>query len=611
MGYRLGVDLGTSFTAATIGRAGTQSGSPAGESAIVPSVAFIGANGEREYGTAAAERAGAEPQRVLRGFVRRIGDETPMLPEAGAATAAHRIAADFVAWVVAQASAQEGRAPEAVAVTHAAGWGPHKRELFAAALRDAGVPSPVLVADPIATAMAGTLGREHAPGAVIAVYDLGGRTFDAALVRRDADGAWSAFGNPAGLPDLGGTDLDDLVLGHVITGLSPDQQQALAQLDADDDAVTTAMAGLRAACVKAKEALSSQATVVVEVKLPGVTANVRLTRAEFEAMISPALEATVDVLDAVVDAAGLAAGDLASILIAGGSSRIPLVTQMLSTHFHRPVVTAGGQHAATAIAAGAVLALGNAPVTTTVVPTPPMANPAKRSVRLAKPSTKAKTAASAAAKPVVPARPKVLTVAAAPVAPVPPIAAVVPAVVETPAYPVVELPPSDPMGSGSKPIRARRMSRRSEIVGLEGLAASTSVENAMPIAEVPRAVIPARKVASVEALLAEEPVRIGPARPAPARVETVRADEVLPPPRPAMDDAGFDHLDDRPYQMVEQSEDGWTWRSLFSVRRSLALTVLTGAIFVGSTAWIPATPAITDHSSSSTPQVTSDRHIQP
>jgi len=608
MGYRLGVDLGTSFTVATIGRAGTaQNGSLDRDSAIVPSVAFIGANGEREYGTAAAERAGTEPQRVLRGFVRRIGDETPMLPEAGAATAAHRIAADFVAWVVAQASTQEGRAPEAVAVTHPAVWGPHKRELFTAALRDAGVPDPVLIADPVATATAGTVGREHAPGAVIAVYDLGGRTFDAALVRRDADGAWSALGNPAGLADLGGTDLDDLVLGHVIGGLSPDQQQALAQLDSDDDAVTAAMAGLRAACVQAKETLSSQATTVVEVKLPGVTANVRLTRAEFEAMVSPALEATIDVLDAVVVAAGLAARDLDYILVAGGSSRIPLVTQLLSRHFQVPVVTAGGKHAATAIAAGAVLALGSAPVTATAVPMPPMANPAKRTVRLGKSGAKERTAASAPAKAAVPAPAKPLT-ATAPMAPVAPVATVVTPVVETPAYPVVELPLPDAAGSSSKPIRSRRVSRRSEIVGLEGLAASTSVENAMPVAGVPRAVIPARKVASVEALLAEEPVRAEPARPAPARVETVRADEMLPPPRPALDDAGFDHVDE---VEVQDSDENWTWRSLFSVRRSLVLTVLTGAIFVGSTAWIPATPAITDHSSSSTPHITSDRHIQP
>jgi hypothetical protein len=236
-----------------------------------------------------------------------------------------------------------------------------------------------------------------------------------------------------------------------------------------------------------------------------------------------------------------------------------------------------------------------------------VANPAKRTVRLGKSGAKERTAAAAAAKAAVPAPAKPLT-ATVPMAPVAPVATVVTPVVETPAYPVVELPLPDAAGSSSKPIRSRRVSRRSEIVGLEGLAASTPAENAMPVAEVPRAVIPARKVASVEALLAEEPVRAEPARPAPARVETVRADEMLPPPRPALDDAGFDHVDEAE---VEDSEENWTWRSLFSVRRSLVLTVLTGAIFVGSTAWIPATPAITDHSSSSTAQITSDRHIQP
>ena len=55
------------------------------------------------------------------------------------------------------------------------------------------------------------------------------------------------------------------------------------------------------------------------------------------------------------------AADLDGVLIAGGASRIPLVTQMLSSHFQRPVIAAGGKSPATALAAGAVLSLGEFP----------------------------------------------------------------------------------------------------------------------------------------------------------------------------------------------------------------------------------------------------------
>lgn len=590
MGYRLGVDLGTSFTAATIGRAGVAAGATVGaDSAIVPSVVHIGLDGERLYGKAAIEAAGAESGRVLRGFVRRIGDETPMVPDLGASAAAHRVAADFVAWVVAQASVQEGRAPEAVAVTHPATWGPHKRDLFTAALREAGVPNPSLLPEPVAVA-AGA-GRDRAAGSTVAVYDLGGRTFDAAVLRRDTTGAWTVIGRPAGLPDLGGADLDDLVLAHVVENLTPDQQQVMSTLDPEDEAAGAALAALRTACVQAKERLSTDTVTSVEVKLPGITGKVRLTRSEFEAMISASIDATVDVLDAVIDSAGLSADDLECVLLSGGASRIPLVTQLLSRQFGRPVIVAGGKSPATAVAAGAAFSLEEAPAAV-VAPvaveetTPAKATPTKTKPTKTKPARKVARLAKAAVGTMVaqaPAVPQAVAQSAPAGSAAPAVATSAtagPVAVPAPAKPINPLP--SPAGPGSKPIRSRRVTRRPEIVGLEGLStlapAGILAEPAAPAPDAPRAVVPARPVRSVDALLAEEPVRTS-------------REEHLPPPRPALDDTGFAALEP---DELESIDAGWTWRSLVSVRRGLALTVLTAAIFVGSTAWNPATPTITD-----------------
>lgn len=581
MGYRLGIDLGTSFTAATIGRAGSMATAALEAGcAIVPSAVYIGTDGERLYGSAAAERSASDPGRVLRGFVRRIGDQTPMLPGERTVSSAHRLAADFVNWIVAQASEQEGARPAAVAVTHPGTWGPHKRELLLSALTSAGVPNPTLVAEPVAAAIGGTATAACAPGTTVAVYDLGGRTFDAALVRLGDGGTWTMLGRPAGLPDLGGADLDDAILAHVIASLTPDAQRELtAALSAEndlDEATAAGMAALRLECVRVKEALSTETTASVAVELPGATTSVRLTRSELETLVAPTLEATLDVLDAVLAGAGVKPADLHSVLVSGGSSRMPLVTQLLSRQFGVPVLSAGGANPATAVAAGAVLALDTEP-------TRPLAAP----VVLDAP------APAPIAQPVATSPAAAMAMAEAPATQV--------AMAETPA--------------GSKPIRPRRSNRRAGIMGLEGLQPVARATEAAPV-EGPLAVVPARTVRSVDALLTQ-PAPRGAVALATRPSATVVAEPILRahtpaltaedrmPARPALVESGFETHADLELYLAESGP--WTWRSVFSVRRTVALSTLTVAIFCGATAWVPATPAITQ-SSTTTLQVASGEH---
>src|SRR5690606_18663217 len=81
-------------------------------------------------------------------------------------------------------------------------------------------------------------------GAVVAVYDLGGGTFDACVLRRDADGGFELLGRPDGIERLGGLDLDEAVFGHVQRS-SP---EAFADLDADDASVRAALIRIRDDC---------------------------------------------------------------------------------------------------------------------------------------------------------------------------------------------------------------------------------------------------------------------------------------------------------------------------------------------------------------------------
>ena len=170
-----------------------------------------------------------------------------------------------------------------------------------------------------------------AEGDCIAVYDLGGGTFDAAVLRKTAAG-FVMLGNPEGIEHLGGMDYDAAVFEHVITSLG-DRLRALP----NSDELTAGLTRLRRECVEAKEALSGDTDTVVHVSLPGLSTSVRLNRSEFEAMIGPTIDDTVKAMRRALRSAGLEPDQLTAIVMTGGSSRIPLVTHMLHTAFGRPL----------------------------------------------------------------------------------------------------------------------------------------------------------------------------------------------------------------------------------------------------------------------------------
>ena len=196
------------------------------------------------------------------------------------------------------------------------------------------------------------------PGSTIAVYDFGGGTFDAAVVHKDPHG-FSLLGRPEGVERLGGIDLDELVFEHVVEGLP----EAFDGLDESDPAVLSAVAAVRRECTEAKEALSADTEVSIPVLTPVGQGSVRLHRSEFEAMIRPPVEDTVSALRRAIASAGVSADQLTAVLLVGGSSRIPLVAQMVSEQLGRPVAVDADPK--NAIAKGAALSLTPAGISAT------------------------------------------------------------------------------------------------------------------------------------------------------------------------------------------------------------------------------------------------------
>ena len=211
----------------------------------------------------------------------------------------------------------------------------------------------------------------------MAVYDLGGGTFDAAVVRADEDGRVRIVGRPDGIERLGGIDFDQAVFAFVLGELGLD----VDELDADDAATAAAIRRLRRDCVDAKEALSSETAVAVPVMVPGVRPEVRMTRGELEDRIRPALTETALALRRTVESAGDAAGDVTAVLLVGGSSRIPLVGQMVTAELGLPIAVDARPKDAIPMGAALVAARGlpagagpPGPLAVLLAPAPPLSS---------------------------------------------------------------------------------------------------------------------------------------------------------------------------------------------------------------------------------------------
>jgi actin-like ATPase involved in cell morphogenesis len=338
MAYVLGIDIGTSFTAAAVSEAGDakdprpQVLTLGSRNAAVPTVLFFAEDGHVLVGEAAERRGLDRPDLVVREFKRRVGDTVPIIV-GELALAPEALYARMVRWVVDRAEEREGTPAEAVILTCPASWGDYKTKLVGDALTEVGLSGATLLSEPEAAALQYASQERLDPGSVIAVYDFGGGTFDVAIVRKQSAHNFQVLGRPEGIDRLGGADFDQAVFEHVVASIG----DPVRNLDVTDPDVLAALARVRRECVEAKEALSYDSEASIPVLLPGTQANVRLVRSEFETMIGASVGETIVALRHALDSAGCTVDDLSAILLVGGSSRVPLIAQLLSGELDRPI----------------------------------------------------------------------------------------------------------------------------------------------------------------------------------------------------------------------------------------------------------------------------------
>ncbi|HET9088004.1 MAG TPA: Fe-S protein assembly chaperone HscA [Acidobacteriaceae bacterium] len=189
--------------------------------------------------------------------------------------------------------------------------------------RIAGLEVLRLVNEPTAAALA--YGLDKKKGGIVAVYDLGGGTFDISILKLH-DGIFEVIATN-GDTHLGGDDIDNLLIAIALEDIRGD-------LGVDLRSNGEAVQAIRKAVIEAKIALSAAESTSLDVPLPGDRRYRReITREQFEQLIQPVLERTIAPCKQAIQDAGIRIDQIDEVVLVGGSTRIPSVRKLVDEIF--------------------------------------------------------------------------------------------------------------------------------------------------------------------------------------------------------------------------------------------------------------------------------------
>ncbi|MBZ5510898.1 MAG: Fe-S protein assembly chaperone HscA [Acidobacteriia bacterium] len=346
----VGIDLGTTNSlVAFLGPEGKPQVIPGEDgSNLVPSLVALDPKGQIIVGNAARKYLIETPERAVYSIKRLMGrgvediqDELKLFPfrvaedlQPGEVLRIKLADKDYTppeisAFILRQlkrnAERYFGAPVKKAVITVPAYFNDAQRQATKDAGRIAGLEVLRLVNEPTAAALAYGLDKQH--NGVVAVYDLGGGTFDISILRLH-DGIFEVI-STAGDTHLGGDDIDNLLITIALDDIRGD-------MGLDYRRNAEVVQAVRKAVIDAKIALSSSHKTTIEIDLPeGRKYQREITREQFEALMEPVLQRTVGPVKQAMKDAGFAPQQIDEVALVGGSTRIPRVHTIVKELFRR------------------------------------------------------------------------------------------------------------------------------------------------------------------------------------------------------------------------------------------------------------------------------------
>ena len=358
MGRIIGIDLGTTNSCVAIMEGNTTRVIENAEGArTTPSIIAYQEDGEILVGASAKRQAVTNPKNTLYAVKRLIGrkfaekevqKDIDLMPYTiakadngdawvevrGNKLAPPQISAEILRKMKKTAEDYLGEEVTEAVITVPAYFNDAQRQATKDAGRIAGLDVKRIINEPTAAALAFGLDKQEKGDRKIAVYDLGGGTFDVSIIEiADVDGEKQfEVLSTNGDTFLGGEDFDQRIIDFIIAEFKKDSGVDLAK-------DVLALQRLKEAAEKAKIELSSSAAT--DVNLPYITAdatgpkhlNIKLTRAKLEQLVEELIERTIAPCRMAIKDAGVSVGEIDDIILVGGMSRMPKVQEKVKEFF--------------------------------------------------------------------------------------------------------------------------------------------------------------------------------------------------------------------------------------------------------------------------------------
>ena len=334
MARAVGIDLGTTNSAVAVLEGGEPTIIANAEGGrTTPSVVAFSKGGEVLVGEIAKRQAVTNVDRTIRSVKRHMGTDWKSPEIDGKTYTAQEISARILQKLKRDAESYLGETVTDAVITVPAYFDDAERQATKEAGEIAGLNVLRIINEPTAAALAYGLdkGKEDE---LILVFDLGGGTFDVSLleVGKDPDDGFATIQVKATSGDnaLGGDDWDDRIVQHLLTTVKNN-----TGVDLSKDKI--AMQRLRDAAEQAKKELSSASSTNISLQYLSMSENgpihldETLTRAQFEQMTKDLLDRTKQPFENVIKDAGIKVSDIDHVVLVGGSTRMPAVSELVKT----------------------------------------------------------------------------------------------------------------------------------------------------------------------------------------------------------------------------------------------------------------------------------------